>query len=338
MGKVYCIGEALIDFIPEQKGKALKEVDTFEKLPGGAPANVAIAVAKYGGTASLITKLGEDAFGDFLVDILVENQVEVDKVLRTNEANTGLAFVSVKEDGERDFSFYRKPSADLLLSEGEIEENWFSNDDILHFCSVDLVESPMKYAHKKAISIVKSKGGIISFDPNIRLSLWDDHQECQKTVQEFLPLADIVKISDEELEFITGIKDTSEALKSLFKGDVKAVVYTKGAKGAELLLKNGQSYESSGFKVIVSDTTGAGDAFIGGLLYALSAHHVQLANLESVLHEHQEDILAFANASGALTASVKGAIHAAPAKKHVLDFLHTRVGESFHNRFGVMKQ
>lgn len=337
MGKVYCIGEALIDFIPEQKGKALKDVDTFEKLPGGAPANVAIAVAKYGGQASMITKLGKDAFGDFLVEVLEENNVEVDKVLRTSEANTGLAFVSVKEDGERDFSFYRNPSADMLLAEEEIQDEWFSTGDMLHFCSVDLVESPMKYAHKKAIQCVKDKGGIVSFDPNIRLSLWDDHNECKETVQSFLPLAHIVKISDEELEFITGIEDVKEAIQSLFVGDVLAVVYTKGANGAELYLKD-RSFNSSGFKVTVSDTTGAGDAFIGGLLYMLTANKVQLSNIEQILAEKHEDILAFANASGALTASVKGAIHAAPAKKHVLNFLYTRIGESYENRFNEIKE
>lgn len=336
MGKVYSIGEVLIDFIPEQKGKALKEVDTFEKLPGGAPANVAIAVAKYGGQSSMITKLGEDAFGDYLVDILIENNVEIDKVFRTKEANTGLAFVSVKENGERDFSFYRNPSADLLLTEDEIKEEWFTKEDILHFCSVDLVESPMKYAHKKAIQYVKDKGGIVSFDPNIRLSLWDDHNECKETVQAFLPLAHIVKVSDEELEFITGLTDEKEAIRSLFVGDVVAVVFTKGAEGAELHLKT-QSFYSSGFKVTVSDTTGAGDAFIGGLLYMLTANKVQLSNIEQILEDKNEDILAFANASGALTASVKGAIHAAPAKKHVLNFLNTRLGESFENRFNEIK-
>ncbi|WP_019243321.1 MULTISPECIES: carbohydrate kinase family protein [Bacillus] len=332
MGKVYCIGEALIDFIPEQKGKALKDVDTFEKLPGGAPANVAIAVAKYGGRASLITKLGQDAFGDFLIEILKENNVEVDKIIQTTEANTGLAFVSVKEDGERDFSFYRNPSADMLLTEEEIKADWFTENDLLHFCSVDLIECPMKYAHKKAISYMKQKGAIVSFDPNIRLSLWKDPKECQATVQEFLPFAHIIKVSDEELEFITGISDEKEAIRSLFVGDVKAVVYTKGAKGAELHLKD-QMYRSSGFKVTVSDTTGAGDAFIGGLLYALVANQVNLSNIEQILMEKHEDILAFANASGALTASVKGAIHAAPAKKHVLNFLSTRLGESFEGRF-----
>jgi fructokinase len=323
VGKLFCIGEALIDLISMQKGSELKNVTTFEKVPGGAPANVSIAVAKYGGKSSLITKLGNDAFGEFLIDILKQSDVEVDKVLRTNDANTGLAFVSVKNDGERDFSFYRNPSADLLLTEDDIQSNWFSKGDFLHFCSVDLVESPMKYAHIKAIENVKRNGGMISFDPNIRLSLWGDSIACRDTVRQFLPLAHIIKVSDEELEFITGISDISKAIKSLFVGDVMAVVYTKGAKGADLYTKEGK-FESSGFKVTVEDTTGAGDAFIGGFLYKLLEMDVQVSNLDQVLNEYHKEILEFANASGALTASVKGAIHATPAKKHILNFLSTR--------------
>jgi fructokinase len=323
VGKLFCIGEALIDLISMQKGSELKNVTTFEKVPGGAPANVSIAVAKYGGKSALITKLGNDAFGEFLIDILKQSDVEVDKVLRTNDANTGLAFVSVKDDGERDFSFYRNPSADLLLSEHDIQSNWFSKGDILHFCSVDLVESPMKYAHIKAIENVKRNGGMISFDPNIRLSLWGDSTRCRDTVRQFLPLAHIIKVSDEELEFITGISDISKAIKSLFVGDVMAVVYTKGAKGADLYTKEGK-YESSGYKVTVADTTGAGDAFIGGFLYKLLEMDVQVTNLDLVLNESHKEILEFANASGALTASVKGAIHSTPAKKHILNFLSTR--------------
>jgi fructokinase len=320
VGKLYCIGEALIDFIALQKGTELKNVSTFEKIPGGAPANVAAAVARYGGKASLITKLGNDAFGDFLIDILKQSDVEVDKISRTNEANTALAFVSIKEDGERDFSFYRNPSADLLLGEHEIQSDWFSQGDILHFCSVDLVESPMKYAHRKAIEVAKSRGSIVSFDPNIRLSLWDDSTACRETVRTFLPLAHIIKVSDEELEFITGISDVNEAIQSLFVGDVIAVVYTRGSKGAELYTKEG-TYQSPGFKVTVADTTGAGDAFIGGFLYKLLEKDVQVASLAQFLNVYHKEILEFANASGALTASVKGAI---PAKKHILNFLSTR--------------
>ncbi|MGM0923319.1 MAG: carbohydrate kinase family protein [Bacillota bacterium] len=323
MGMLYCIGEALIDFIALQKGTELKNVPTFEKVPGGAPANVAAAVAKYGGKSSLITKLGNDAFGDFLIDILKQSGVEIDKISRTNEANTALAFVSIKEDGEREFSFYRNPSADLLLTEHEIQSDWFSKGDILHFCSVDLVESPMKYAHRNAIEAAKSRGGIVSFDPNIRLSLWDDPTACRETVLTFLPLAHIIKVSDEELEFITGISDVNEAIQSLFVGDVMAVVYTKGSKGAELYTKEG-NYHSSGFKVTVADTTGAGDAFIGGFLYKLLEKDVQVASLAQFLNAYHKEILEFANASGALTASVKGAIPAIPAKKHILTFLSTR--------------
>ncbi|MBT2690846.1 carbohydrate kinase [Bacillus sp. ISL-47] len=313
MGKLFSIGEVLIDFIPVQKGVALKDVVSFERAPGGAPANVAAAVANYGQKSAMISKLGNDAFGDFLVEKLAEAGVETDKVYRTGEANTALAFVSLKENGERDFSFYRNPSADLLLSEQEIEPEWFQKGDILHFCSVDLVESPMKQAHKKAIGAVAKAGGLVSFDPNVRLPLWKEAEDCRRAILEFLPFADIVKISDEELEFISGIKEEPEAIQSLFVGNVKAVVYTKGAAGADLYLKE-EKYESSGYTVEAVDTTGAGDAFIGGFLYQLLELEATPANVEEVLRANQAGILQFANASGALTTTGKGAISALPTK------------------------
>lgn len=316
MGKLFSIGEVLIDFIPLQKGVALKDVVSFERAPGGAPANVAAAVAKYGQKAAMISKLGNDAFGDFLVDKLVEAGVETDKVYRTGEANTALAFVSLKEDGERDFSFYRNPSADLLLNEEEIEPAWFQAGDILHFCSVDLVESPMKQAHKKAIAAVSNAGGLVSFDPNVRLPLWANPEDCRKAILEFLPTADIVKVSDEELEFITGINDEANAIQSLFVGNVKAVVYTKGAAGADLFLRN-ERFESSGYTVEPVDTTGAGDAFIGGFLYQLLELQATPANVMEVLRSNQRQILQFSNASGALTTTGKGAISALPTKGEV---------------------
>lgn len=316
MGKLFSIGEVLIDFIPLQKGVALKDVVAFERAPGGAPANVAAAVAKYGQEAAMISKLGNDAFGDFLVEKLVEAGVETDKIYRTGDANTALAFVSLKENGERDFSFYRNPSADLLLSEEEIEPTWFQAGDILHFCSVDLVESPMKQAHKKAIAAVRAADGLVSFDPNVRLPLWQDPEDCRKAILEFLPTADIVKVSDEELEFITGIKDEAKAIQSLFVGNVRAIVFTKGAAGADLILRN-HKFESSGYPVEAVDTTGAGDAFIGGFLYQLLERHANQENIEEVLRKHQVSILQFANASGALTTTGKGAISALPNKREI---------------------
>ncbi|MFP7299911.1 carbohydrate kinase family protein [Neobacillus niacini] len=323
MGKLFSIGEVLIDFIPLQKGVALKDVIAFERAPGGAPANVAAAVAIYGQEAVMISKLGNDAFGDFLVEKLVQAGVKTDKIYRTNDANTALAFVSLKENGERDFSFYRNPSADLLLSEEEIEETWFQAGDILHFCSVDLVESPMKQAHKKAIAAVSDADGLVSFDPNVRLPLWKDPNDCRKAILEFLPFADIVKVSDEELEFITGIKNESEALQSLFIGNVKAVVYTKGAAGADLIL-NEQKFESSGYSVEPIDTTGAGDAFIGGFLYKLLELNANPDNIENVLRDHHTSILQFANASGALTTTGKGAISALPTNEEVMELIRDR--------------
>ena len=320
MGNLLSIGEILIDFIPHQKGIALKDVVSFERVPGGAPANVAVAVAKFGGNASLITKLGEDAFGDFLLEQLTKSGVKTDKILRTKEANTGLAFVSLKENGERDFSFYRNPSADLLLTDSEIKDSWFNQGDILHFCSVDLVESPMKQAHIKAIQSAKVQGGIISFDPNVRLPLWEDPQDCRNTILKFIPLSHVVKVSDEELEFITDIADEQQAIASLFTGDVKVVVFTKGAKGADVYVQN-KNYSSVGYSVKVEDTTGAGDAFIGGFLYQLLNKNADQDNLASIINEHHKEILAFANASGALTTAGKGAISSIPSKEQILQLI-----------------
>ena len=212
MKKVIAIGEALIDFIPHEKGRALNDVENFLRVPGGAPLNVAAAVAKLGGKSQMLTKLGQDGFGDAILNEVKPLGVDVSRISRTKEANTALAFVSLREDGERDFSFYRNPSADMLLSAEEICVEDFNEKDILHFCSVSLIDAPIKEAHRRAIEIAKEKGCLISFDPNVRLPLWKNPEDCRKAILEFLPLSNIVKISDEELEFITGIKDEKEAL------------------------------------------------------------------------------------------------------------------------------
>ncbi|OLN22084.1 carbohydrate kinase [Domibacillus antri] len=322
MGTLYSIGEVLIDFIPLQKGRALKDVVSFERAPGGAPANVAAAIAKLGGRSAVLTKLGEDAFGDFLLEQLEEAGVDTGHVIRTNEANTGLAFVSLREDGERDFSFYRNPSADLLLTEDEVNASLFKSGDILHFCSVDLVDSPMKQAHVKAIQSAKERGALISFDPNVRLPLWDSPDVCRETILDFIPKAHIVKISDEELAFITGIEDEKEAIDLLFSGDVQAVIYTKGAAGASIYVNN-KSIDASGFSVDVQDTTGAGDAFIGALLYRLLDTGADQHELKAVLERNALSILTFANAAGAITTTGKGAISSLPSKKQIEDMMNT---------------
>ena len=317
MKKVIAIGEALIDFIPHEKGRALNDVENFLRVPGGAPLNVAAAVAKLGGKSQMLTKLGQDGFGDAILNEVKPLGVDVSRISRTNEANTALAFVSLREDGERDFSFYRNPSADMLLSAEEICVEDFNEKDILHFCSVSLIDAPIKEAHRRAIEIAKEKGCLISFDPNVRLPLWKNSEDCRKAILEFLPLSNIVKISDEELEFITGIKDEKEALDFLLTGDVKVIIYTKGTNGAEFITKERVIFSPS-FKVSAQDTTGAGDSFIGSLLYQVAEGEYSLEQLVDLSEEKVQEILTFSNATAALTVCKKGAIGALPLKEEVL--------------------
>lgn len=317
MKKVIAIGEALIDFIPHEKGRALNDVENFLRVPGGAPLNVAAAVAKLGGKSQMLTKLGQDGFGDAILNEVKPLGVDVSRISRTNEANTALAFVSLREDGERDFSFYRNPSADMLLSAEEICVEDFNEKDILHFCSVSLIDAPIKEAHRRAIEIAKEKGCLISFDPNVRLPLWKNPEDCRKAILEFLPLSNIVKISDEELEFITGIKDEKEALDFLLTGDVKVIIYTKGTNGAEFITKKRVIFSPS-FKVSAQDTTGAGDSFIGSLLYQVAEGEYSLEQLVDLSEEKVQEILTFSNATAALTVCKKGAIGALPLKEEIL--------------------
>jgi len=317
MKKVISIGEALIDFIPQEKGVALKGVSNFLRVAGGAPLNVAAAVSKLGGKSQMITKLGIDGFGDHILEEVKPLGVDVSKVLRTKEANTALAFVSLKEDGERDFSFYRNPSADMLLNASEIEEEVFSEGGILHFCSVSLIDAPIKDAHRKAIEFAKKHNCLISFDPNVRLPLWETAEACREAILEFLPFANIVKISDEELEFITGIADETEALNFLLQGDVEVIIYTKGTNGAEFITKERKVFSPS-FKVQAQDTTGAGDSFIGSFLYQVAEGDNTLESLVNLPEDKVKEILTFSNATAALTVCKRGAIGALPMKEEVL--------------------
>lgn len=322
MSKVITMGEALIDFIPNKKGQSLKNVEAFSKMPGGAPANVAVCVSRLGGQSGFIGKLGMDGFGDFLIDTLEENHVDTAGVIQSNEANTALAFVTLTEEGEREFSFYRNPSADMLLTEEEIDETLFNEGDILHFCSVDLIEAPVKYAHKRAIEISQQKKGVISFDPNVRLPLWDSEEACKQTILEFMPYADLLKLSEEELEFLTGVADEKEALKALsayYKKEAM-IVLTKGGDGVSLYYK-GQDLYQSAYPVQVNDTTGAGDSFIGAFLYCV-AKELDNGPIDQIKTEQLQEMLRFASGVGALTTTKEGAISALPYLEEVLNFIN----------------
>lgn len=318
MKSVVAIGEALIDFIPEKKGCALKDNAVFQRCCGGAPANVAAAAAILGAPAKMITQLGHDGFGDYIVEVLAGAGVDTSCILRTSKANTSLAFVALKEDGNREFSFYRNPGADMLLEDTQLEKAWFSDCGVLHFCSVDLIESPMKYAHKRAIALAKEQGAIISFDPNIRLPLWDDVSALRETVQEFIGYADILKISDEELEFITGETDILKAAPSLFARGVQVILYSEGARGAQVLTPD-YTLRADSVPVTAADTTGAGDAIIGAFLYGLMEQNT--ADLTRIEKETMQSMLTFANDFAAYSVTGKGAIPSYGEKETVLRFI-----------------
>lgn len=310
MKRLLAIGEALIDFIPNTTDSKLKDVEGFSRQVGGAPCNVACTTTKLGGKAEMITQLGNDAFGDLIVETLENLDVGTQYLKRTDEANTALAFVSLTKDGERDFSFYRKPSADMLYQTEAVAGIDVMENNVLHFCSVDLVESPMKYAHKALIDKVKVAGGTVVFDPNVRLPLWDSEDACKEAIQSFIPLANIVKISDEELTFVTGQSDEVQAIQWLFQGDVEAVIYTKGAAGAMIYLKDGTVIRHQGFKVQPIDTTGAGDAFIGALISRIVTSNTN--DINQLLKNEGQSILEFSNYVAAMVTTKYGAIESIP--------------------------
>ena len=310
MKKVVAIGELLIDFVPQQKGCSLDEVTHFERVAGGAPANVAAAVARLGGRAAMVSQVGEDAFGTHILKVLRSNGVDTTHVFRTGRANTGLAFVSLDATGNREFSFFRNPSADLFLSQDQITADIFDDCAALHFCSVDLVDWPVRAAHRKAIGLARRAGAIVSFDPNVRLPLWSSPEECQAAIREFLPYADLVKLSDDEVEFVTGCADERDAAEKLFAMGCRLLIVTRGTDGSAAYTSAGAQGFAETLRVPVTDTTGAGDSFIGSLLYQLTRDGVDCGGLAALTDEQLTRYLAFSAQYASLTVQHKGAVMA----------------------------
>lgn len=309
--KLIAIGEALIDFIPNKTSCAFSEVTEFAPKVGGAPANVCGAFSRLGGKSMLITQLGNDPFGHKIADELAAFGIDASAIQFTDEANTALAFVSLEKDGNRTFSFYRKPSADMLLAPAQIEEKWFDDSYALHFCSVSLGDYPMKDAHIRAIEIARKNGMLISFDPNLRFPLWNDKNKLHSRVNEFIPLCDILKISDEELEFITGENDIKKAAPKLFAKGVKLIAYTCGKDGAYTFTENAEAF-SPAEKVNAVDTTGAGDGFIGSFLWKLQSLGINAANISEADECALKKCLDFSNRFCAISVQSEGAIASYP--------------------------
>ncbi|WP_438495727.1 PfkB family carbohydrate kinase [Paenibacillus sp. IHBB 3054] len=314
MVDITAIGEVLIDFTPA--GLSGKGEQLFECNPGGAPANVVVVLSKLGKSTAFIGKVGEDQFGEYLTRILLENGVNTKGLVKESHANTTLAFVHLKEDGDRSFSFYRNPGADMLLGIDDIDLEQIKDTKIFHFGSVSMTHEPSASATLKACIQAKENGALISFDPNLRPALWLDLEQAKIKIKEGLVLADIVKISEEELQFITGLTDLEEGTRQIqtqFK--VKVILVTKAEKGCFIRFGSGSKWaDVPGFKVHTVDTTGAGDAFLGGFLYQLLERG---CCIEQIRDQDWIPIVHFANAVGALVTTRKGAIPAIPTYQQV---------------------
>lgn len=313
---LYSIGEALIDFIPDKKGCEFDEVTGFSPALGGAPANVCGAFSKLGGKSEMITQLGNDPFGHKILKELKANGIGTEHITLSDKANTCLAFVSLAKDGNRTFSFYRNPSADMLYESENLNKSWFENAFALHFCSVSLVDSPMKLAHEKAIEYAKANNALISFDPNLRFALWKDKEKLRNVIWDFIPKCDIIKISDEEVKFICGTDDTEKATQLLFDKGVKLILFTCGKDGAYAYTKKVRAFAKSK-KVSAVDTTGAGDAFSGSFLYSLYKDGINTYSIEALDKTTLEKYLEFSNNYCGMSVTKKGAIPSYPTLNEI---------------------
>ncbi|MBD3191351.1 MAG: histidine kinase [Candidatus Heimdallarchaeota archaeon] len=313
--EIISIGEALIDFIAEQPGSLLS-TETFTKSPGGAPANVAVGLARLGVKVGFIGKVGDDPFGKFLVNKLEKEKVLTQGAIRSSKRElTSLAFVSLNEEGERDFFFYRANAADLKLQPDEIDPHFFSQIKFLCFGSLSLSTEPSRSAIFKAIKECKKNGGKVCFDPNIRLDIWEDKSNFIKIVKEALKHTEIFLPSQEELYYLNFSLTSQpnridEQIIEHFCENfpLETLVIKKGKAGCSIKTKKKLEH-IPGFKVKVIDTTGAGDGFNAGFLFGL------------LLEKTLEEAALLGNAVGALVVQKKGAMTALPTKEELKIFL-----------------
>ncbi|MCX7709893.1 MAG: PfkB family carbohydrate kinase [Clostridia bacterium] len=312
MFDVVALGELLIDFTPMGLSQAGNEL--FERNPGGAPANVLAAVRKLGKTSAFIGMVGKDQFGVFLKAVLENSGIDATGLKFAEEVNTTLAFVHLNSKGDRSFSFYRNPGADMMLSEKDIDFDLIKGSRVFHFGSISLTHEPARSATLAAVKYAKDHGVIVSYDPNLRPPLWKNLEDAREKILMGLKYADILKISEEELEFITGSKDLEEGSLILYNMGVKVVLITLGPKGCFYRYSGGTGRLNT-YDTKVVDTTGAGDGFFGGVLFKLC--EMNLEAIGKLSKDEFEMIIDFGNAVGALATTRKGAIPAMPTLDEV---------------------
>ena len=312
------LGEMLIDLTPD--GQSDQGTPRMIANPGGAPANVLSQAALLGASTAMIGKVGNDGFGRLLLDTLRKIGVDNCGVHIDPAIPTTLAVVSLDTKGDRSFSFYRKPGADIRLTEADIDKDLLRRGTVFHFGSVSLTDEPVRSATLAAARIAHDYGCVVSFDPNYRPLLWNDLKEARQWIWEGLRMADIVKISDEELVLITGSENWKSGAEELLDVGAKLVLVSMGGGGAGFMTRGAHGVVPA-FNVQAVDTTGAGDSFMGTMLYQLKDY--SLDEISQLRYETLYGMVRAANAAGALTVTGKGAIASMKSWKEILELIET---------------
>ena len=315
MADILTLGELLIDLT--QNGTDELGNGQFTAYPGGAPANVAVAAARLGADTGFIGKVGDDSFGRSLAETLRKEGVNTDGLFVSDSVPTTMAIVSVDASGEREFSFYRNPGADTQLTTEEAV-SVIENDLplILHAGSLSMTTSPSREACEEALRFAKERGVIISYDPNYRAALWDTEENAVAMMKKLLPLADILKVSDEEMLMLTGTEDFEKGSLVLSGYGPRLVLVTLGSQG--VFVRYGEYAEVvPGFRVKVADTNGAGDTFLGAMLAQIAGRSEKENLLGGLDQETLRDYLTYANKAASLTCSRHGAIPAMPTAEEM---------------------
>lgn len=310
MTDVTALGEVLIDFTPYGTSEAGRNL--FEQNPGGAPANVLAALSKMGRKTAFIGKVGDDLHGAFLRKTLEDLDIDTSGMITDPDFFTTLAFVGL-ENGERSFSFARKPGADTQLRPDEIRADLLKQTKIFHFGSLSLTDEPARSATLFAVKMAKENGALISYDPNYRAPLWQDEETAKKQMRSVVPYVDIMKISDEECTLLTDEKDPETAAAKLLQQGVRCAFVTLGKDGALLKTKDLTAVEP-GLSGKAVDTTGAGDSFWGGILYEFVSKNL---SPDSIDEDTAHEMLRFANTVAGLCVQKRGAIPAMPTLEEV---------------------
>ncbi|TKB43285.1 carbohydrate kinase family protein [Thalassotalea mangrovi] len=316
---VICFGEALIDFLGT--GKDALGNPTYSQFPGGAPANVAVAIARLGGDSFFAGMLGEDMFGQFLEEAMLQSGVKLDYLNFTRKAKTGLAFVALDACGERSFEFYRPPAADLLYQPHHLGQQAFANKGIFHFCSNSLTENSIAHTTETLVANARQTSQLISFDINLRQNLWPSTRNIRSTINRLLDQAHILKFSREELEFMAESLATETYIQQLLSNQTLLILITDGGEPLQWFSQFGQGQVEPP-QITVKDTTAGGDGFIGGFLYQLARANIGSDELADFCRlPDLTAALEFACCAGACTVSKPGAFWALPSLSEVEQLL-----------------